>query len=225
MHPVEKYIETHPVLIGLIIAAAPFLFPAVRRLAFRGWRWFGSLFPGNKKVLEEIEKLSKSVEDVKYQVQTNDGGSLKDSVLRTEKRLDQVIQNQIRFESYRQHDFWTKRSACLEMDADAKVSLANQAACRLFRVSDPDELVNHSWLRFLDSHRIGEFKQSFRDTAESGSIFRFSILIKSDDGESRGEWEFNATPIDFEEPKRYSGFFAPVDSIAKSIALRAGWNG
>lgn len=35
MHPLEKYIEAHPVLIGLLIAAAPFLFPAVRRLMMR----------------------------------------------------------------------------------------------------------------------------------------------------------------------------------------------
>lgn len=30
MHPTETYIETHPVLISILIAAAPLLFPQVR---------------------------------------------------------------------------------------------------------------------------------------------------------------------------------------------------
>lgn len=225
MHPADVFIESHPVLIGILIAAAPFLFPAVRRLLARGWRWLIRFFPGNKQVIVEIEKLAKTVQEVKYQVQTNDGGSLKDSVLRTESALKQVISNQVRFESYRLHDFWTRSRAGLEMDATGKVTLASQAACRLFKVSDPDELANHSWLRFLDPHHVGTFMQTFRETADSNSIFRFTILIRAAEGEDRGEWEFNATPIDFEEPKRYSGYFTPVDSVAKEIAGRAGWGG
>lgn len=225
MHPTETYIETHPVLISILIAAAPLLFPQVRALLMQGWKWLASFFPGNKLVLDEIAKLAKSVQEVKYQVQTNDGGSLKDSVLRTEKKLAQVIGNQTRFESYRQHDFWTRSRPGMEMDANGKVSLASEAACRLFRVSDPEELFSHSWLRFLDSHHVGTFMQTFRDTAASSSIFRFGIIIRAHDGESRGEWEFKATPIDHEEPKRYSGFFAPVDAVAKEIAGRAGWGG
>jgi len=224
MTPPEQYIETHPVLISILIAAAPLLFPQVRRLVVRGWRWLTALFPGNKLVLDEIAKLAKSVQEVKYQVQTNDGGSLKDSVLRTERKLVEVINNQTRFESYRQHDFWTRLRPGMEMDINGKVFLASEAACRLFKVSDPDELINHSWLRFLDSHHVGAFMQTFRDTAASASIFRFGIDIRAQDGESRGEWEFKATPIDHAEPRRYSGYFSPVDDLAKQIATRSGWS-
>ncbi len=243
MHPVETYIETRPVIFGFIfgfmLLLAPLLFPPVRRLVARGWKLLASFFPGNKQVLDKISELAKAVQAVngkvdlvKYQVQTNDGGSLKDSVLRIEKQqADLVIgqsallKGQTRLESHRQNDFWTRPRPGLEMDSIGRVSLASEAACRLFKVSDPDQLLNHSWQRFLDGHHIAEFRSAFRETAESNSIFRFVISIRVDGGEDRGEWEFKAIPIDMEDPKRYSGFFAPVDPVAKEIAGRAGWSG
>lgn len=239
MHPLEQYIEAHPVLIGLLIAAAPFLVPAFRRLLGRGWKSLAGLFLGNSQVLAAVAALNDKIDavdgkvqavdgkvkSVQDQVQTNGGSSLKDSVLRTENALKQVIAAQVRFENYRQDDFWTRNRPGLELDGSGLAILASEAACHLFKVSDPDELLNHSWLRFLDAHHVDTFTRSFRDTSATSSIFSFTIRIKDKDRNDRGEWEFKATPIDVERAKRYSGFFSPVDAVAKEIAGRAGWSG
>ncbi len=200
-------------IVGLIV---PLLLGCVRRLAWRVLKGVVFMFTAPWKIAADLKV-------VKHQVLTNGGGSLKDAVLRVEEGQKMLAAGQTRLESYRQHDFWRQPRPGLEMDDHGQVNLASEAACRLFRVSDPDELQKHSWLRFLDHHHVGTFMQTFRETAFSSSIFRFVIRIRDEKGEDRGEWEFKATPIDAAEPKLYSGFFAPVDAAAKQIAGRANW--
>lgn len=218
------WLEAHPSTAATAVVVVPLLFPQVWRQLGRVSRWLRrDTIEFRESMVSKMAEISATVAAVNHQVQVNGGGSIKDGVKRIEDRQIEMGKVQIRAESYRQHEFWTRPRAGLEMDATGRVQLASEAACRLFHVSDPDDLTNHSWLRFLDSHHVDSFIRTFRETAESGSIFRFSINIRSDNGEDRGEWEFKATPIDRAEPKLYSGYFAPISTTAKEIAGRAGW--
>lgn len=174
------------------------------------------LIRGPFVIRQMLNEMNVAVNQIRYQVQTNDGGSLKDAVMRTEQSVGQL-------KSFRKHDFWTAPKPGFELDGDGKVFAATEASCRLFRVADTDELTVHSWLRFLDGSRVNDFMRSFRETSASGSLFQFSIRLRSGPGENRGEWEFRATLIDHSGSKLYSGYFTPVDETAKAIAQRAGW--
>lgn len=218
-----NFIESHPVACGLFVAAAPFVFPRVRRTLFNIIKTCSFIRSGREDILSELSRIRAAVDSVSYQVHSNDGGSLKDSTNRMETSINRLMAGQVRLESYRQHDFWTRPRVGLEMDSTGHVSLVSEAACRLFGVVDPSELKSHSWVRFLDPQRSDDFMRAFCETSESSSLFRFAILLRDSSGNSRGEWEFKANPIDFAEPKLYSGFFAPVDGLAKSIVDASGW--
>lgn len=215
-----EFIESIPVTVGLVVLIVPLLFRVVRDGIRRSYRSFCHFFT----IPESIRQVAMDVIAVKYQVQTNDGGSLKDSVVRIENAVKKLSLGQLRLESYRQHDFWRQPRPGLEMDEFGRVNLASEAACRLFRVSDPEQLLNHSWSRFLDGDHVHAFMQSFREIAESNSIFRFSIALRAEDGTPRGEWEFKANPIDSANPKLYSGFFSPVDDVAREVARKSHWH-
>ncbi len=162
-----------------LTAAASLVFPRVRAIALRVWR--GLLFPIrmpamifaelraiNAKLDDAKEKVDavaikaiateKKVDAIKHQVEVNGGGSLKDSLNR--------------LESYRKNDFWRMPRPALEMNALGHVTAANNAACRLFHVSDPRELLRRSYLRFLDDATKSGFIKAFRETAATGSLYR-----------------------------------------------------
>jgi PAS domain-containing protein len=222
--PILELLEKSPVTVGAIVALTPLLLPRVRALVAASGQKLLKPFRNQDTLMVEVGLVRKMVESIQYQVQTNNGGSLKDVVIRTELGQQKLAQGLAKLESYRMHDFWTRTRAGMEIDAAGHVILASEATCKLFGVSDPDELMHLSWVRFLDPHHVDVFLRTFRETAASGSIFRFAIRIRDNSNVDRGEWEFRATPIGNSEPRLYSGLFAPFDPISKELAGRNGWS-
>lgn len=222
--PFPEDLEKNPVTVGALVALTPLLIPWVRQKAMAMCKVVARPFSASDSILDELKHVRKMVSEIEYQVKTNDGGSLKDVVVRVEQGQKNLARGLAQLESYRMHDFWTRAAAGIEIRSDGHVELASEAACKLFGVSDPDELLNLSWLQFLDPHRVNTFIRAFRETAGSGSIFRFAIRISDKSHLERGEWEFKATPVGTSEPRLYSGLFVPYDATAKEFAGRNGWN-
>lgn len=216
--------EKSPVTVGALVALLPLLMPRVRTVLIRLIKTIATPFCSHKDMMTELGSVRQMVASIQYQVQTNDGGSLKDSILRMEAGQKGLTAGLAKLESYRQHDFWTRPRAGMEIYSTGIVIQVSEATCKLFGVSDPEELSSLSWMRFLDSHHVDAFIRSFRETAETGSIFRFAINLRDNNGNDRGVWEFKATPIDDSKPQLYSGLFAPFDDLAKEIAGRNGWS-
>lgn len=167
-----------------------------------------------------IEHLSTMVADVQHQVKTNNGSSLKDAVVRVETQMHNVVESFSVLDQYRQNAFWREPRPCIELDRSGQAILVSEATCRLFAIVNPDDALRYSWLQFLEGRHVEELKRCYKETAVTGSLFRFTIQIFDEDRRDRGHWEFKATPIG---PELYSGFFSPVDEIAKEIANRCGW--
>lgn len=211
----ETVNEKLAAIMGIIVSLT-FLLPQCRRFVCRVWKGVVFMFTAPWVILQKVDALALIVHEVRHQVFPNNGSSLPDGL----KRLEI---GQARLESYRQHEFWKQPRPGLEMDAEGRVNLASEAACRLFKVSNPDELYSKSWNQYLDRNHVDSFMRAFRETAACSSIFRFCVLIYDESRQCRGEWEFRATPIEGADPVLYSGFFTPVDDAAKEIAARAGW--
>lgn len=209
--------------LGILWASRAVLVRAWRGVVFV-WKAPGKLLAGSELLAARFDVLAADVSEVKMQVQTNGGASLKDSILRTEIAVRVLQAGQDRHEAYREYDFWARQEAAVEMDSTGQVHLVSEAACRLFRVSDPGKLERLSWLQYLDRQQVGEFIHSLRESGASTSAFRFTIRIRADDGEDRGVWEFRASPIGV-DPVNYSGYFRPAGPLSRGIAERAGWEG
>lgn len=219
--PTLKDIEENlAVYAGIATSAGTLTIPVVRRWAMKFIRGVWLYLRGSSMLIAQNVELTKMVKAIAYQVQANDGGSLKDSVVRTERILSGVVQTQTRLENYRKNDFWCQPRPGLEMDEHGQVTQVSEAACRLFRVSQPEALMRRSWLQFMDGRRVNELINSFIETAATESIFRFPIVVRDENGEVRGSWEFKATPLG---PNLFSVYFSPEDAVAKEIAGRAGW--
>lgn len=180
--------------------------------------WRVSKFPFT--LSEKIDQFSDMLADVQHQVKTNNGSSLKDAVVRVENQMHNVMASFSVLEQYRQNAFWREPRPCIEMDRNGQTILVSEAACRLFGIVNPEAALRQSWFQFLDGHHVEELKRSYRETAASGSLFRFSTRIFDENRNDRGEWELKATPIG---PELYSGFFTPTDAVAKEIAGRNNW--
>ncbi len=187
-------------------------------LEFLALVWRVIIFP--LQLAGKLDDLSDMVADVQHQVKTNNGSSLKDAVVRVETQLRNVVDSFSVLEQYRQNAFWREPRPCLELDRNGQVILISEAACRLFAIVHPESALRQSWLQFLDGHHVEELKRSYRETAATGSLFRFVIRVYDENRNDRGEWELKATPIG---PELYSGFFTPIDTVAKEIAGRNNW--
>ena len=180
-----------------------------------------------KSSATQLDALSSVVKDISYQVHTNDGGSVKDAVNRTEKSvkaltesLSELTVSNERLERWHQNHFWSQPRPGLELDNLGCVNLVSEAACRLFQVADQNQLTKLSWLQFISSKSAHDFLRAFKDTAETDSMFRCIVVVKDQSGGDRGTWEFKATPIG---QRMYSGYFSPVDEPAVAIAARNSW--
>lgn len=207
-----KTLQEHLAVFAGISGSLTLLFPKVRKFlwAFGKALWFMAKAPFF--ISDQLEHIGDRLKRIEEENEYNGGSRVKDM-------LSLLV-------NARRHDLRTAPRPILELDGNGLVTFANEAACRLFRVYNPDDLARRSWLRWLDSEEVGDFIQSFREAAGTSSLFRFSIRIVAN-GIDRGLWEFRAFPIDSGKgtARVYSSEFVAKDETAKAITLRNGWAG
>lgn len=204
MHPVESYIENHPVLFGTLAALLPLLFPRVRAWFLRLFQW---AFSG-RKLLQEV---ASDVKAIKEEVRFGNDTSTKQEVALLKKR--QFL------------EFWRATKPSIEMDGDAQVLHVSETLCRLMGVYTPSDLHLRNWLRCVEAGRVDEFLQAFRETVKFKSDFDFEFTIQTKGGEPRGKWKLimaDVTPPGYSK-LIYSGCFHPLDNLAKDVAKGLHW--
>jgi PAS domain-containing protein len=198
------------------LGSAVFLIRPLRRMLLAFTRGLWAFLCGPSILMRQ----GQTIQEIANQLKTNGGSSLKDAVNRIEAHLKVQAVSVARLEKHHQSNFWSQPRPSIELDEHGQVNLVSEAACRLFQVSSQDELTRHSWLQFLDSREVAEFRVAFQDTAGTESMFRYTISIHDQQGGNRGVWEFKAAPLG---AHLYSGYFSPVDSVAREISGRNSW--
>jgi hypothetical protein len=202
----ETFIETHPVLIGMIITPlVALLFPRFRAQLKRMLAW---LFSG-RQLLREV---ASDVKQIKQEVQFSNDTSTKQEVALLKKR------------SYL--EFWRQNKPAIEMDGDAQVQHVSENLCFLMGVRTPADLYLRNWLRCVEAGRVDDFLSAFTMTVKFKSDFDFIFRIQTKDGHNQGEWKLmmsDVTPPGYSKTI-YSGFFKPVDERAKEIAAEMHWS-
>jgi|GEM_PF-5829719 len=89
-------------------------------------------------VIAGFDAFNDSLRRIESEVMTNGGGSLKDTVLRIDRKTEH-IQARIR------HQDETSQLAIFEMDADGHITFANGALCDLVS-ADQAQLLHRNWL-------------------------------------------------------------------------------
>jgi len=119
----------------------------------------------------------------------------------------------------RQVDLRREPRPLIELDAHGMATFVNDAALKMFRCWDSDDVIGGSWHRFLDFKFRQKFLDSFRSAVSNNSQFGDTIRISAG-GLDRGEWELVAFPVhsDKSSKKVYCGEFKPADATARTVA-------
>jgi hypothetical protein len=213
-------LESHPVTIGLLVAALGLVVPVVRQAITRAFHAGVFLVRAPFIILEKVTGLEVLVTsmnarlgNVEHEMQDNDGGSIKDHTIRTENR--------------HRADFWGRGRPAMELHANnCAVDLVSEAMCRLVGVRDTEHLLGRNWLRFVDSGQVEKMQDKIQEMADTeNTFFRFAGEIFDDHRDSVGVWEFNAHAVDppVAGKRLISGHWSPVNEKAKEISARYNW--
>jgi hypothetical protein len=203
------FIESHPVLITIILAAFPFLFPQFRKLIRA---IFARLQSGKILTREKLDLILVKVTNIETEIQFSNDTSTKQEVALLKKRSHL--------------SFWQAARPSIEMDGDAQVMHVSETLCRLLGVFTPADLYHRNWLRCVESGRVDEFLGAFTETVKFKSDFDFTFRLQTKSGEPQGEWKMilsDVTPQGYSKTI-YSGFFKPLDERAKEIASNLHWS-
>lgn len=199
MKALIDFIESHPTTYGVFAAIASLAFPQIRRALKKSKNW---MFSG-RRIQQQILA---DVQFIKKEMQFNGGNSLRDIV---------SIQN-----NRQKAQFWRSIRPSVEMGLNVKVDLVSETACHLFRVSDPQLIMERNWLNCVAAG-VDDFLQAYEDALKfEQTALVYPLPLKTNDGEPLGKWEIRLsliTPKDSPRPK-FSGYFKPVDEIAKTAS-------
>ena len=211
-------LESHPVTIGLLVAALGLVVPVVRQAITRAFHAGVFLVRAPFIILEKVTGLEVLVTsmnarlgNVEHEMQDNDGGSIKDHTKRQESR--------------HRADFWSRGRPAMELHLDGRVNLVSEALCRLVGVRDVEHLLARNWLRFVDSTHVERMQELIAELDAETTMFRFATELFDERRESVGIWEFNAHAVDppVAGKRLISGHWSPVNEKAKEISARYNW--
>ena len=211
-------LESHPVTIGLLVAALGLVVPVVRQAITRAFHAGVFLVRAPFIIRDKVTGLEVLVTsmnarlgNVEHEMQDNDGGSIKDHTKRQESR--------------HRADFWSRGRPAMELHLDGRVNLVSEALCRLVGVRDVEHLLARNWLRFVDSTHVERMQELIAELDAETTMFRFATELFDERRESVGIWEFNAHAVDppVAGKRLISGHWSPVNEKAKEISARYNW--
>lgn len=200
--------------IGAILAVVFLIFPQLRPVLLNALRvLFAPL-----TAPWGIRKLGRDVDDVRKQLSKDSGW--------ISRGLADLELGQRLLEDHRKHNFLIQPRPAFEMDSDANVLMASGMAARLFAVEYDSALRGLSYLMFLASNDVEEFKISFLSTAKAASEFRFEVAMHDSRRKPIGVFEWRCRPIGprINGHLIYTANLYPISETARATAARLGWS-
>jgi PAS domain S-box-containing protein len=112
--------------------------------------------------------LLRSVEDIKSELTTNGGSSIKDTVNRIDRR-------QIMIDKRSKAIFYNIKNAILEVDQDGNILWANEAFHNIFKSKNLNRL---DWISIIDEPKREEFLNEFKSCSKTNRELDFKTISK-----------------------------------------------
>lgn len=223
---VQQRLGTVSAIVGTLLILVPNVRKGLKD-AFLWLRSFGKTHQNQALMIEQNQQLLAGMAAIKGTLDAHEGifaeNSTRLATIEKEMKFNggRTIKDMLFLNfNYRRYDFRRLSYPALELDGDAQVMLVSDMTCRLFGVTNPEDIKRRSWLSFIDKVPVDDFLSAYQQAVRFQSEFNWVLSIRTGAGEMRGQWELRASPISETNAvnKIYSSVLTPVDELAVRVS-------
>ncbi len=159
----------HPELIAMV-----FSFLA----GFGGWLWV-KVFKPLVKLLKSQDYFKESVEEIRKELQTNGGSSLKDAIIDMKDTVHRIDRRQKIIEQRTKAALHYSNEALFETDIAGRLVWSNAHFCKYVR-DNPSDVSGFDWLAMIKEDERDELLKEFLSCIKMNR--KFSKLTETQDG-------------------------------------------
>tara|TARA_R110002020_G_scaffold103752_2_gene243078 strand:- start:1097 stop:1675 length:579 start_codon:yes stop_codon:yes gene_type:complete len=138
-------------------------------VSFLGFMWLKVLRPA-VRFMDSHEEVVKSIDTIKHEISTNQGGSLKDAVCNLTGTCERIERSQVIIEQRTKASLHYSETALFETDGEGHLVWTNEPFYNLTKMTLTD-VEGFDWLSYIHEDERDEFFQEFKSCLDMNRRF------------------------------------------------------